>query len=178
LQSAWRGGRQRYVRHDSSDAAAWALVCLDFREQARERQAIRLGIRNKNLNEGVGLMKTKIIIGAMLLMCCFAFVVLGSTSSSPAGNKATGAAGKTVTISNFKFTPKNVTVKAGDMVTWTNKEGMHTVTADDGSFQSPNLAANKSYSHTFTRAGTYRYYCSFHGGAGGADMSGVVTVTK
>ncbi|MBC7911293.1 MAG: cupredoxin family copper-binding protein [Pyrinomonadaceae bacterium] len=124
-------------------------------------------------------MRKKFILGLAILMCSFVFLsVSGSASHPAAGNKAAAAVDKTVTIKNFQFTPKNVTVKVGSTVTWLNKEGTHTVTADNGSFQSPNLSADKSYSHKFTKAGTYRYYCSFHGGAGGADMSGTVTVTK
>lgn len=115
-------------------------------------------------------MRTKVILGLIILMCSFAVFA--------APRKASLTAGKTVTISNFQFAPKNVTVKVGTVVTWNNKEGTHTVTADNGSFQSPNLTAGKTFSYTFTKAGTYRYYCSFHGGAGGADMSGVITVTK
>lgn len=84
----------------------------------------------------------------------------------------------TVEISNFQFTPKNVTVKVGGTVTWQNKEGSHTVTADKGSFSSPTLTAGKSFSRKFTKKGTYRYYCSFHGGAGGSSMSGTVTVVR
>ncbi len=124
-------------------------------------------------------MRTKAILVTIILMCSFAVLaVSGSASNTAATNKASLAAGKTVSISNFQFAPKSVTIKAGSTVTWANKEGMHTVTADDGSFQSPNLSAGKSFTHKFTKAGTYRYYCSFHGGAGGADMSGIVTVTK
>ena len=123
-------------------------------------------------------MRRIIVFSIVALACGFAIAVSGRASHSTA-SAATGAvAGKIVTISNFKFAPKSVTIKAGSSVTWSNGEGMHTVTADDGSFRSPNLAAGKSYSHTFTNAGTYRYYCSFHGGAGGADMSGTVIVTK
>jgi plastocyanin len=122
-------------------------------------------------------MRKKFILGLAILMCSFALLSVSGNASNPvAGNKA--AVDKTVAIKNFQFMPKNVTVKVGSTVTWLNKEGTHTVTADNGSFQSPNLTADKSYSHKFTKAGTYRYYCSFHGGAGGADMSGTVTVTK
>lgn len=45
-------------------------------------------------------------------------------------------------------------------------------------FVSGNLAGNgASFSHTFTVAGSYPYYCRFHGGPGGQGMSGVVTVS-
>ena len=97
--------------------------------------------------------------------------------SKPAQSKQP-AEGKVVTISNFKFEPQAITVKAGTVVTWENKEGPHTVTADKGAFESPTLTAGKSFSHTFTKKGVYRYYCAFHGRRGGGDMSGTVTVTR
>jgi plastocyanin len=121
-------------------------------------------------------MRMKAILGLILLMCSLA--IFSPASQTIATSYAKPAVGKTVTISNFQFAPKSVTVKAGSTVTWVNKDGTHTVTADNGSFQSPNLTAGKSFTHKFTNPGTYRYYCSFHGGAGGADMSGVVIVTK
>jgi plastocyanin len=83
-----------------------------------------------------------------------------------------------VTITNNKFEPKTVTVKAGSEVIWENKEGTHTVTADDGSWASAGLTAGKTFSHKFDKPGKYPYYCSFHGGKGGHDMAGVVNVTQ
>jgi manganese oxidase len=81
-----------------------------------------------------------------------------------------------VTISNFKFDPKEVKVKAGTTVTWTDSGGRHTVTSEDGSFDSGRLTAGQSYEHKFEKPGVYPYYCNFHGGRGGKDMAGVVTV--
>ncbi|HEU0180007.1 MAG TPA: cupredoxin domain-containing protein [Blastocatellia bacterium] len=83
-----------------------------------------------------------------------------------------------VTLSNNKFEPKTVTIKAGSEVTWENKEGTHTVTADDGSWSSPTLSAGQTFSHKFDKPGKYPYYCTFHGGKGGQGMSGVVNVTR
>lgn len=46
-------------------------------------------------------------------------------------------------------------------------------------FVSGNLAGNgASFSHTFATAGSYPYYCRYHGGRGGSGMSGVITVTN
>ena len=65
-----------------------------------------------------------------------------------------------VTISDFSFQPSVVTIQAGATVTWTNQDPMaHTVTADDGSFDSGMLgvsgSASASYSHVFAEPGTY-----------------------
>ena len=80
-------------------------------------------------------------------------------------------------IRNFQFEPREVRVKAGATITWTNDEGGHTVVADNNSFSSPTLTAGKSYGRRFTRPGTYPYHCSFHGSPGG-EMSGTVVVTR
>jgi plastocyanin len=83
-----------------------------------------------------------------------------------------------VSVFNNRFEPKTITVKAGTEVTWENKEGTHTVSADDDSWRSPALTTGKSFSYKFDKPGKYPYYCGFHGGKGGRDMSGVVIVTN
>ena len=69
-----------------------------------------------------------------------------------------------VFIQNSTFSPSTITVAANTTVTWTNKDGMsHTVTSDTGSeLNSGNIAANETWSHTFTMAGTYPYHCTIH----------------
>jgi len=89
------------------------------------------------------------------------------------------AAGDTVqiTVENFKFTPKEVTIKAGTTVVWTDKGGKHTVETADGYIKSDALSADKTYSKKFDKPGTYTYYCDFHGDKSGTGMSGKITVT-
>ena len=107
---------------------------------------------------------------------------LCSTATSPQGGMAIAqenASGATkVTITNNKFEPQTITVKAGSEVTWENKEGTHVVTADDDSWNSSTLTAGKTFSHKFDKPGEYPYYCNFHGSKGGHQMSGVVKVTR
>ena len=76
----------------------------------------------------------------------------------------TGGQTVSVSISNFAFVPATITVRAGTRVTWTNRQAgiEHTVTANDGSFDSGNLSTGSSYSHVFTKAGTYAYHCAIH----------------
>ena len=81
-----------------------------------------------------------------------------------------------VTIQNFSFAPKEVAITEGTTVEWTDVGGRHSVQADDGSFQSDTLTADGKFEHKFEKAGTYRYFCSFHGEMGGKDMAGTVTV--
>jgi len=82
-----------------------------------------------------------------------------------------------VKISNFQFEPKELTIKAGTIVEWTDDRGRHTVEADDGSFKSEALTAGGVFEHKFDTPGVYPYYCTFHGDKHGVDMAGVITVT-
>lgn len=85
----------------------------------------------------------------------------------------------TVEVSNFSFTPAQLTISVGDTVKWTNVLGSHNVVADDGSFTSGAVSSsNWVYEFVFNTAGTYHYYCAMHGGPGGVGMSGVITVNK
>lgn len=64
----------------------------------------------------------------------------------------------TVTIQGLKLSPSTVQINVGDTVTWTNNDDReHSVTADDGSFDSGKLRKGKSFSHTFTKAGRFGY---------------------
>jgi plastocyanin len=85
----------------------------------------------------------------------------------PAGpadpTKAAAVTGNAVNIDNFAFAPATLTVPAGSTVTWTNRdEEPHTVVANDGSFHSPGMGSQATFSFTFAKAGRYDYVCSIH----------------
>jgi len=79
-----------------------------------------------------------------------------------------------VTIDNFSFMPAAIKVKAGTTVTWTNKdEEPHSVVSSEEPMRSPTLAGpNNTFSHTFSKPGTYAYNCGIH-----PFMHGTVEVT-
>jgi plastocyanin len=83
---------------------------------------------------------------------------------------------KRVVVKNFSFDPPDLTVPIGTEVEWIDERGRHNVQADDGSFKSSTLTAGGTFRHRFDHPGVYRYFCDFHGSAGGHDMAGVVTV--
>ena len=84
------------------------------------------------------------------------------TAASPAAPTAP-VAGNAVNIDNFAFAPATLTVPAGSTVTWTNKdEEPHTVVAKDGSFHSPGMGSQATFSFTFPKVGTFDYVCSIH----------------
>lgn len=101
------------------------------------------------------------------------------------GARPANASPASVSVSDFQFTAANVTVNAGETVTWTLASGTHTVTSDDGRFASspgsPGDLTGTPYTVTFNTPGTYYYHCFYHGTAGngsapGAGMVGSITV--
>jgi plastocyanin len=70
-----------------------------------------------------------------------------------------------VKIDNFTFGPAALTVPVGTTVTWINKDDIpHTVVSTDDSktFKSKVLDTDEKFSFTFSKAGTYPYFCSIH----------------
>ncbi len=95
---------------------------------------------------------------------------------------------QTVTMQGNKYAPRDITVQVGEPVTWMNNDSAgHSVTADDGSFDSSSscgmlagrcLERGESFTHGFSDPGRYPYYCHVHGGKGGQGMAGTVIVTS
>jgi plastocyanin len=66
-------------------------------------------------------------------------------------------------IKGSAFVPSTIQVDAGSTVSWKNLDALvHTVTAADKSFNSGNIAADGSYSHTFSKPGSYAFICTLH----------------
>lgn len=78
-----------------------------------------------------------------------------------------------VEIRDQGFNAPSVTVKPGTTVTWVNHDDdTHTVTSTVDAFRSPGLDPDETFSYTFTKPGTYEYYCTLH-----PLMTGKVVVT-
>jgi plastocyanin len=101
--------------------------------------------------------------------------VASTPASAPSPEASTGAgggAGNAVTIQNFSFGPATLDVAVGTTVTWTNKDSTnHTVTANDGSFDSKAISSGATFTQTFATAGTFAYHCSIH-----STMTATITV--
>ncbi|HKY96685.1 MAG TPA: plastocyanin/azurin family copper-binding protein [Gemmatimonadaceae bacterium] len=77
------------------------------------------------------------------------------------------------TIKNISYLQPKITVTVGTTVEWTNADPLqHTVTAVDKSFNSGLIDPGKTFRHTFTKAGTFNFYCMPH-----PFMKGVIVVT-
>ena len=109
----------------------------------------------------------KYILGISLMIAVVVIAIAAcsksdstNTPTPPTTNKPTGA---TVSIKDFAFSPASVTIKAGEAVGWTNADAApHTVTDNNGGFDSGTINANAKYSHAFAIPGTYTYHCTFH----------------
>lgn len=93
-----------------------------------------------------------------------------------AGRQATlaapAAAPAEVKIDNFSFSPATLTVPVGTSVTWTNRDDIpHNVVSDDKSIKSKALDTDEKFTFTFSKPGTYSYFCSIH-----PKMKGTVVV--
>ena len=125
----------------------------------------------------IGLASLLLVLLALLVTAVVAGV--GTTPASAAGTKV-----KHVSIKNFAFAPRTITVKAGTKVTWKNADSaVHQVASADsikttaritGMFSSGLLSKGRSFSFTYKKKGTFFYECTIH--ASMASMHGKVIV--
>lgn len=95
-----------------------------------------------------------------------------ATEAAPATEPAP-AANVAVSIENFAFNQATIEIPVGTTVTWTNNDAApHTVTSDDGAFDSGSLDQGQTFSFTFTTPGQFAYHCNFHPG-----MQATIVVT-
>lgn len=99
-----------------------------------------------------------------------------AAGATPAAGASPAAAGDAVAVAieGFAFAPSPLEIGIGTTVTWTNRDSAeHTVTSTGGGpLQSEGLDQGATYSYTFEEAGTFEYFCEYHG-----NMSGTVVVS-
>jgi len=106
------------------------------------------------------------------------FAALSAACSSDRPSAVTGppqASGskQSVRITNFAFAPQELKVTKGTIVEWTNDDvAIHTVSADDDSFDSNSFKQRETFRLTASRVGTFTYFCRIH-----PYMKGKLTVT-
>src|SRR5581483_11252237 len=122
--------------------------------------------------KGCKTMIRKIAWAAGLAMPVVIAMLLTAGSPTVRANTQPSAGKAEVKIDNFSFGPQTVTVPVGATVTWTNRDDIpHTVVSTDGVFKSKVRDTDEKFSYTFTKAGTYSYFCSVH-----PKMTGKVVV--
>ena len=75
-----------------------------------------------------------------------------------------------VAMKNMKFSPATIEIKKGNTVEWKNDD-ITPHTATSAAFDSGSIASDAGWRHTFTQAGSFPYYCTFH-----PEMKGTVVV--
>jgi plastocyanin len=106
--------------------------------------------------------KRSVCLASVALPMVMAMVLLAA-SSSVSANAEPSAETAAVKIDNFVFGPQTLTVPVGTTVVWTNSDDIpHTSVSTDGVFKSKVLDTDEKFSYTFTKPGTYPYYCTIH----------------
>jgi plastocyanin len=101
----------------------------------------------------------------------------GGPAATTAAAPCTDSTGPTTVSASAvdnTWAPADVTAKVGDVITWSNGDGVpHKVALDDGSCQmSANISAGSSASLVFSVAGTFPFHCSIH-----PSMKGTITIS-
>jgi plastocyanin len=104
------------------------------------------------------------ILGMTVIVATGFVLMVGTLRSQAAdpGDKPPDAI--EVKIDNFSFGTMTLKVAPGTTVTWTNNDDVpHTVVSEDKTtFRSKALDTGEKFSYTFTKPGTYPYFCSVH----------------
>jgi plastocyanin len=102
----------------------------------------------------------------------------GAETQQPADEGGGGGATE-VSMENIQFDPAEVSIAAGDTVTWTNNESVaHDVQKTEGpgpdfnSGPQGDMGEGDTFEHTFDEPGTYEYVCRVHA----PGMAGTVVV--
>ena len=116
--------------------------------------------------------KKNVRIAGVVMPVMIVMLLLVAGSSRLRASDQPSTANVAIKIDNFVFGPQAITVPVGTTVTWTNSDDIpHTAVSTDGVFKSKVMDTNEKFSYTFTKSGTYPYYCSVH-----PKMTGQVVV--
>jgi plastocyanin len=116
--------------------------------------------------------KVLLVLSLAVITVAGLALILTKQQAVQASTQATQAATTEVKIDNFSFGPAALTVAVGTTVTWVNHDDIpHTVVSSDGAFKSKVLDTDEKFSFTFSKAGSYPYFCSIH-----PKMTGKVVV--
>jgi plastocyanin len=100
-------------------------------------------------------MKTRKILYAMLTILFVTVLSLACSKSSTNSTPTTS----TISIKNTGYSNASLQVVKGSTVMWRNDDAVaHTVTADNGSFDSGDIMAGATYSFSFASTGTFTYH--------------------
>jgi plastocyanin len=145
--------------------------------------------RNEPVGKRLVFVVAALLLGGGSLAGCGANAESAAMAPSSTTSAASAPTGPLINLSSLMFNPSTTTVKVGETVTWRNDEPIgHTVTSGrylgidkttglrtsqrpDGMFNAKLGEKGKTFSFTFTKPGTYTYYCDIHQG-----MNATITV--
>jgi plastocyanin len=108
-------------------------------------------------------MRRSVSVGVVLVALGLEMGAIAARQINSSANMQQKPETTEVKIDNFSFGPGALTVPAGTTVTWTNRDDIpHTVVSTDGVFKSKVLDTDDKFSFTFSKTGTYPYFCSIH----------------
>ncbi|HKW63224.1 MAG TPA: cupredoxin family copper-binding protein [Candidatus Acidoferrum sp.] len=108
-------------------------------------------------------MRRSVSVAVFVIVAVLGVAISGARDSAVAARQKPQSA--EVQIDNFSFGPAAITIPVGSTITWTNRDDIpHTVVSSDDpkAFKSKVLDTDEKFSFTFTKAGTYAYFCSIH----------------
>jgi plastocyanin len=107
---------------------------------------------------------TTIAVGVIVLMASAGPALVAAVGLAPMATPARPKPTRhLITIEAVRFQPQSITVKAGDVVVWTNKDPFpHTATSKAASFDSHPIAPDASWTYTATKRGEFSYVCTLH----------------
>jgi len=169
--------------HESADNIQNYIACGNIGGQTYNGDLI-IGLEQRNNSGYTGIAVLHPREGNVIVTIYLSEGLAGEAASPTDNSNAAGptatteaaapaAASEAVNISGFAFDPPDLQIAVGTTVTWTNQDSAaHTVSADDGSFDSGQLAQGATYSQTFDTPGTFTYHCANH-----PNMTASVTVS-
>jgi plastocyanin len=130
--------------------------------------------------------RRRLVLGAASLLIAAGALAGCSAEAAPSpaapSSAASAPAGPVINLNSLMFNPSTTTVSVGTTITWRNDEPItHTVTSGryegvdkttglrssqdpDGTFNAKLEGKGKTFSFTFTKPGSYTYYCDIHQG--------------
>jgi plastocyanin len=117
--------------------------------------------------------KSKFLSGILVAMLAGAILV-GCSKSNSYNNGTPNNNSPVIYMKGSVYSNTNLQVASGTTVQWSNNDTtVHTVTADNGSFDSGDIQPGAAFSQMFNTAGTFAYHDKHH-----STMTGVIAVVN
>lgn len=119
-----------------------------------------------------------LLVAGLLASCSKdndSLAITNANDKAVTASSSENSAGNTVRITREGFTPPQLYVVAGNDVVWVNEDQqVHTVTANDNTFKSGDIAPGATFTHRFPMIADHNYHCDYHAGEKGIiDVKGI-----